>query len=1093
MCIKLALLSAYANIDKSKSADCVGLIKLVSSFPLENATSQNATIRAYSHDNDKVKTYVARAERSNKNQNNWEELDISFYPSSDGEVWVSLNVVKPENKEYKKSRLAVYFDDLKLNDNLVKNGDFENGITNFSFSTKIPPRIEVNPEIVKFGKSCLRLCSSSYLSLGMNVKKGEKYTVSVMMKAAGELLNDDDILLALPDVNKAEHIKLTPDKFGEVVFDTIRFNANNPIKSTDEVNITPEKTVVGKYVYILHSLSNCGFAQNSDAGRVFIKTKDGKQKKHVLYYGVDMVDENRYEPASNAKAVYFARPKNKKGALYLSRFEVGSNSPIESITINGRSGFEWNIAAVTISDKKVKTFEVWTPTPEEWLPADIPEDARIIKGSALDLSGFLEDGEAGQHGRVIISKRGKFAFEKSPDKDIRFKSFQTEMGFIMRFAETYEERKAIIADYAKQIRLAGYNAIRINFDYIRAYQSKDKFEENLDLVDFYMAEMKKNGIYVHYTIGWNNFGLNPKDYPEMRDAMKMSCVMNKPDVLAAWKKWAEFHLNHVNPYTKLALKDDPQIIQVEYFNELSISRGRIERMPDDGREWVLNKFHNWLKEKYGTIENLNKAWNEKGFVFNSGSFKYKDFAAIRTFFVKNPDWCEFYDLNKRKFFDFCTEVVKGTGYKGIISSENIGGTPEQSDIQNKFCHSTIINTYFDHPMGINTEEQAVDQVSAIGTAFPIISGLCARHFNNRPIGITEYNHCFWNKYRYEVLSTFVPYCSFQDYSMITLHEGAVPNLANMKYKRIRKMSPFRSAFSPIMRANEVFTSGFFLRGDIKPAKNRIEMEVTKDFLKNEYRRAQKAFNITQTRLGLLTGFRVDCEGEPPTEIKEVRPIAPAMKIQPIGSSDTKMDDWFQSVVEDSASVGFDIVDFSEKMRKRGILGEDNKTNIKKGIFHTDTEQIYMNVKKKFIKIKTPKSELIATNSGKKSKLDNLRLISSSTPASVGVMSLDGKDIEKSSRLMLCYATQEANSGMMASFDQKNLFSEGSYPVLLKTGKLKATLRLDSSKKYTLYPLALSGERRAPIPTSFEDGELRIEIDTATLPNGATTMFEIVSE
>ncbi len=1087
------VLPLWASIDKSKVSLCKVEVKCVANFPIPEAESENAKFQSYTNEEDKVKTYVLKAWRYNKNPNEWENLEFSFVPESDGDVWLSLSVVKPEQREFQERKFAAYFDNLTVNGDLLINGDFENKLKNFYSPSKVQSKIERNPSIVKFGKACLRVTSDTYVSTVLKVKKGEKITVSVMAKPAGEIIKDDDVLLQLPESRVAENIKLATDKSGEVVFDTVRFNVTSPAKiSAEPIEIDlKDKDVFGKYVYVLHSLSNSFFLDNADAGRIFIKTKDGKQKKHVLFYGKDMVDENRYEPAENAKVVFFERPNNKKGALYLSRFEVGSDSPIESITFNCRSGFDWNIVAVTVSDKKVKTFEEWTPTSDEWAVADIPEDTRVIEGSALDLSGFLPKGEAGQFGRVIVSKRGTFAFENVPDKDVRFKSFQSTMLYILRFIDTHEERKAVAKDYAKQIRLAGYNALRIDFDFVREYNRRDKFEENLDLVDYFMAELKKNGIYVHYTIGWYDFGLNPKDYPEMRDAMKMSCVMNKPDVLQAWKKWAEFSLNHVNPYTKLALKDDPHVIQIEYFNELSISRGRIERMPPDGRKWVLELFHNWLKEKYGTIENLNKVWNEKGFVYNSGSFKYNDFSEITSFFVKNPDWCEFYDLKKRSFFDFCTKVVRGTGYKGIIASENIGGTPEQCDIQNGFSDATIINTYFDHPMLIGSEDQKVDQVSSIQKVFPIISGLVVRHFHNRPVGITEYNHCFWNKYRYEVLATFVPYCSFQDYSMITLHEGAVPNLANMKHKRFRKMGAFKAAFSPVLRASEVFTSGFYLRGDIKPAKNRIEMMVTKDFLKNNYRQAQKAFNVTQTRLGLLTGFRVNCEGDVPEMLKNVNPPAPAMKIEPIGSSATKMDDWFQSFEADANSVGFDIVDFVKKMRKRGILDDDNRTNIEKGIFHTDTNQIYMNAKKMFIKIKTPKSELIATNSGKKSKLDNLRLISSSTPASVGVCSLDGKDIEKSSRLMLCYVTQEANTGMRSTFDQKNLFDSGKAPVLLKTGKLKAELKLDSSKKFALYPLALSGERRAEIPTLFEDGELKIEIDTATLPNGPTTMFEIV--
>ncbi len=1081
--------------DSSKLSECGARITVASFCKIGDGKSSDANVKNYTYPAEGMTRYVVCAERFNKNPNEWEKLEFSFEVQTEGIIGLSLSSTYPKKKENAKRKFAVYYDNLKINGKLYENGDFENGLENFSSSAKYPPKIEKSPKFVKYGKSCLRVWSHSYTGFNLKLKKGDKITVSVMIKPAGELVSDDDSLLSLPDGIKAESINLQTDEKGEAVFDSVRFNTANPVKLDSEpivINLK-DKSIFGRYVYILHSMSDSNCVQNQDIGRVFIKTKDGKLVKHLLAYGRDMLDENKYEPAINAKAVFFKKPKNKKGALYFSRFEVPSNEAIESILINRWLNFNWNIVAVTVSDKKVNPYEEWTPTAEEWKVADIPEDPRVIKGSALDLSHFYHDGEAGKFGRVVVSERGTFAFENDPKNDVRFKSFMMSMGLAMRFFDTYEERKAVLKEYAEQIKLAGYNAVRIDFDFIREYERRDVFEKNVDLVDFFMAEMKKNGIYIHYTIGWRDFGFNPKGHPNMRDEMKMRCVMNDPDVLSAWKKWAEFHLNHVNPYTKLALKDDPQVIQVEYFNELSITMGRIDRMPPDGKKEVIEKFQNWLKEKYGTIENLNAAWNKKGFVYNSGSFKYKDFSEVKTFFQKNPDWMEFYATNKRKFFDFCTKVVRGTGYKGIITSENIGASPEQCDIQNGFSESTSFNTYFDHPVNIHTDKQSVSQQSSIAAVFPNISSLVSRHFNNRPIGITEYNHCFWNKHRHEILATFAPYCAYQDFSMLTLHEDAVPYAGHLKYKRIRKMNPFRASFSPLLRVSEVFSTCFFARGDIKPAKNRIEMRVTKDLLKNDYHRAQKAFNVAQTRLALLTGFRIDCEGEAPESLKRVKVPVAKMKMDPIGSSKTRMDDWFQTVEEDTSSESFDVVAFVEKMRKRGILTEDNKTNIKKGIFHTDTNQIYMNAKKQLVKIETPKSELISSSSGKRSTLGAFKLISSSTPASIGVCSLDGKDIQQSSRLILCYATQEANSGMKANFDQRFLFDEGTLPLLLKTGKLKAELKLEKSKKFKLYPLALNGERRAEIPTKFEDGKLLIDIDTSSLPNGATTMFEIVED
>lgn len=70
---------------------------------------------------------------------------------------------------------------------------------------------------------------------------------------------------------------------------------------------------------------------------------------------------------------------------------------------------------------------------------------------------------------------------------------------------------------------------------------------------------------------------------------------------------------------------------------------------------------------------------------------------------------------------------------------------------------------------------------------------------------------------------------------------------------------------------------------------------------------------------------------------------------------------------------------------------------------------------------------------------------------------------------------------------------GTPPILMKNGILKAKLKLDPAKKFAVYPLALNGLRREKLPLQFKDGILKIEIDNSKLPNGATSMFEIVAE
>jgi len=64
---------------------------------------------------------------------------------------------------------------------------------------------------------------------------------------------------------------------------------------------------------------------------------------------------------------------------------------------------------------------------------------------------------------------------------------------------------------------------------------------------------------------------------------------------------------------------------------------------------------------------------------------------------------------------------------------------------------------------------------------------------------------------------------------------------------------------------------------------------------------------------------------------------------------------------------------------------------------------------------------------------------------------------------------------------------------MRRGKVSASLKLDPSKKYSVYPLALNGERREKLDAEFADGVLNINIDNGKLKNGAVSMFEIAAE
>ena len=107
-----------------------------------------------------------------------------------------------------------------------------------------------------------------------------------------------------------------------------------------------------------------------------------------------------------------------------------------------------------------------------------------------------------------------------------------------------------------------------------------------------------------------------------------------------------------------------------------------------------------------------------------------------------------------------------------------------------------------------------------------------------------------------------------------------------------------------------------------------------------------------------------------------------------------------------------------------------------------------------------------------------------------MVSLDGKNITESDRLIFTYLTRENNLGMKNSLDNVISAGAGNGPITLLNGIVKAEIKLDSNKKYAVYPLSLTGERREKIPFEFKDGCMILQIDNSKLKYGSTAFFEI---
>ena len=96
-----------------------------------------------------------------------------------------------------------------------------------------------------------------------------------------------------------------------------------------------------------------------------------------------------------------------------------------------------------------------------------------------------------------------------------------------------------------------------------------------------------------------------------------------PELIEQQKWYIERIMNHVNPYTGLAYKDDPLFAMMEINNENAFYRcmltyaDKTDRLPQVFRDALRTLWQEYLEEQYGSIDRLNEDWSTEYAGFHS--------------------------------------------------------------------------------------------------------------------------------------------------------------------------------------------------------------------------------------------------------------------------------------------------------------------------------------------------------------------------------------------------------------------------------------------------------------------------------------------
>lgn len=251
-------------------------------------------------------------------------------------------------------------------------------------------------------------------------------------------------------------------------------------------------------------------------------------------------------------------------------------------------------------------------------------DKSVPNTGAMDFSHLL-DAPAGKHGFTRV-RDGHLWFEDGARA--RFVGFNFPARANMPDHETAERVSARLATM-------GVNVVRLHaadvglgpsgwtsnpdsplIDYAGG-TSRALHPVGLDRFDYWTAKLRERGIYLHVDLLVARSFLegDDLDYPGGLRSTKSSSHLNER-LIELQKEYATALLTHINPYSGLALIDDPAVMAIQVTNEDSIfyDVGHARQSPGVAayRDEMRRRFNHFLLAKYDSRENLARAWTFEG-------------------------------------------------------------------------------------------------------------------------------------------------------------------------------------------------------------------------------------------------------------------------------------------------------------------------------------------------------------------------------------------------------------------------------------------------------------------------------------------------
>lgn len=1055
----------------------------------------------------------------------WKQAWATFKASKDGNVSLILRGPYVKDAKGSLSQVDALFDCVSASGTDVKDGSFEeSGRWSMDESKTVSNRF-----ISLSGRNCAQLWHNSPAIQTISIRKDQPVTIRFHFRKPPAAAPDPASFSFL-DISKSANMGFKDDVAGDGkggwsdqghendfasfdvdrnVFANMFFRVLNPSDNNGKSVMTFASGRIsagislksaeidahgakGRFLYLLHTACWADSPAGSLIGRVETTLADGQAKSFDVVNMRDVADWWKPKSLENAAVGYATDNPNSFVGVYVSKFKL-ADGPVnlKSVKLATTGEAVWIVLAATVSQDEL-------PPPGDertvidkssvWRQVDMSA-IQVIKGSALDLESLVEEGPCGKFGRVVVGDGGHLVFEKRPEKRLLFLGHAVGGESIFTRPEILPDKKSIEL-YADNIRRQGYNIFRPHFlDHALAFKAKGDLDFNpevLDKFDYLVHCLKRRGIYIFFDCmtSWSGFkrGSGWSDAAKRMD-LKGKMHLDEDGARAHWRQGVERLMTHLNPYTNTTLAEDPVVACALFYNEQELC------FRDGVSEKFRKAWQEYLSRKYASIESLKTAWSgsvDAGRLKDVNGFgdlqiRKEDFSGSSQL---SADLSLFYSDLQSDTVKWYMATLREIGYKGLFCSPYDCVKQLRYLAPRSLCPVVAMHSYHAHPSDFINANSVISQKSSVRSGLKYILDMAGTRLGGRPFLVTEYKHCFWNKYRYEEGAAIGAYSAFQDYDLILAHANEVALQAG------GPMNSFNVANDPLSRASQVISAFMFARRDVSPSSHYVEVEIgPQDIFTPQ--NAFKGMGAEQSKIALLTGFGVSYTGNASPAC--LAPRKADLKLGLEGSAKVFNDTAQSTIVDGDRDDRFALPSFIEKLKREGLLPPGNLSDPGKGVFQSDSGQIFLDTANNLMSVRTPRCESVSSEAGRRTGLAAMTVESSSVRSNVSLISIDGEPLSSSARMLLVYSTAAMNSGMELSGDGTVLLDNGKAPPLMLNGRLKITLDNKNHAAMKVWALGMDGSRKEELKTGVEGGRLALELDTSALANGATPFFELTVE